>query len=57
MMDVDHLRNRTSKLGDDELLKIAVTNSHEYHRSAVHIAKDELSRGGHIIGEREDEGV
>jgi len=57
MMDVDHLRNRTSKLRDDELLKIAVTNSHEYHRSAVHIAKDELSRGGHIIGERADEGV
>ncbi|MCI0387374.1 MAG: hypothetical protein MOB07_01210 [Acidobacteria bacterium] len=48
-LDINHLKNRASNLGDDELLKIAFTNSHEYHQAAVDAAKAELSKRGYTI--------
>src|SRR5262249_12761894 len=48
-LDIDHLRNRSSKLGEDDLLKIAFTNAHEYHPDAVNVAKEELRRRGYTF--------
>jgi hypothetical protein len=45
-LDIDHLKNHMAQLVDDELLKIAFTNSHEYQPAAVEIAKEELSKRG-----------
>ena len=45
-LDIDRLKNRTAQLGDDELLKIAFTNAHEYQPIAIEIAREELSRRG-----------
>ena len=57
IMDIDHLMNRAATLGENELLKIAFTNSHEYHEAAVAVAREELSRRGYTINQREDEFV
>lgn len=57
MMDIKHLRNRTAKLGEDELLNIAITNSHKFHPSATRIAREELRGRGYTIDEQEDEAV
>lgn len=35
-----------AKLGDDELLKIAFTNAHEYQPIAIEMAREELSKRG-----------
>src|SRR5262249_37364079 len=48
-LDIDHLKNRMAQLVDDELLKIAFTNSHEYQPAAVEIAKEEMRRRGRSI--------
>src|SRR5215813_11470740 len=48
-LDIGHLRNRSSKLGEDDLLKIAFTNAHEYHPDAVNVAKEELRRRGYTF--------
>src|SRR5262245_8612123 len=45
-LDIDRLKNRTAQLGDDELLKIAFTNAHEYQPIAIEIAREELSKRG-----------
>ena len=49
-LDIDRLKNRTAQLDDDELLKIAFTNSDEYQPAAVEIAKEELHRRGYAVG-------
>jgi hypothetical protein len=50
-LDIDRLKNRTAKLDDDELLKIASTNAHEYQPVAVEVAKEELRRRGYSVEE------
>jgi hypothetical protein len=50
-LDIDYLRNRASNLNDDELLEIAFANSHEYQPDAVHVAREELSKRGHVISQ------
>ena len=45
-LDIDLLKSRVAKLGDDELLKIAFTNANEYQSVAIEIAREELSKRG-----------
>lgn len=45
-LDNDLLKSRMAKLGDDELLKIAFTNAHEYQPTAIEMAREELSKRG-----------
>jgi Protein of unknown function (DUF2569) len=45
-LDIDLLKSRVAKLGDDELLKIAFTNANEYQPVAIEIAREELSKRG-----------
>jgi uncharacterized protein DUF2569 len=48
-LDIDYLRNRASRLNDDELFKIAFDDSHEYQPDAVQVAREELIKRGHVI--------
>lgn len=49
-LDIEYLKSRTAQLDDDELLKIAFTDSQEYQPIAVEIAREELSRRGYTVG-------
>ncbi|MCI0663675.1 MAG: hypothetical protein L0220_21645, partial [Acidobacteria bacterium] len=48
-LDINQLKDRASKLGEDELIKIALANSHEYHPDAVDVARAELRRRGYTV--------
>jgi uncharacterized protein DUF2569 len=50
-LDNDYLRNRASNLSDDELFKIAFDDSHEYQPDAVQVAREELIKRGHVLGQ------
>lgn len=56
-VSIDHLRNRISAMEESELLKMAITNSHEYQPVALGIAREELNKRGYIIHKREDDVV
>ena len=45
-LDIDRLKNSAAQLDDDELLKIAFTNAHEYQPIAIQIAREELGKRG-----------
>src|SRR5215470_5022340 len=47
-LDIDQLRSCASKLGEDELVKIAFTNAHEWRQEFTEVAREELSRRSYV---------